>query len=213
MNKKIFIDSEKCVGCGICAKTCKQAAIEMFEGKARVTQGNSCDKIGNCLPVCPVNAISFIEDNSPQQPKTNSKCYGSVDMELPTQKQSNNVNVSSQLKQWPIQIKLVLDNAKYFDNVDLLIAADCCAYSYANFHNDFMKDKATIIGCPKLDMEDYTEKLTNILINNNIKSVTVARMQVPCCGGIENATKKAVTNCKKLIDCKIYTISTDGNII
>lgn len=224
MNKKISINSEKCVGCGICARTCKQSAIEMVNGKAMVTNGDSCDKIGNCLPVCPVNAINFIDDNNnileiSQNNKENkpSQCYGSLSKDLNTSNNNNNIDVSSniisQLRQWPVQIKLVLENASFFDNANLLIAADCCAYAYANFHNEFMRNKVTIIGCPKLDMEDYTTKLTAIISNNNIKSVTVARMEVPCCGGIENATKNALKSSGKFIPWQIVTLSTDGKII
>lgn len=219
MSKKINIDSEKCIGCGICARTCKQSAIQMIDGKAVVTDNNSCDKIGNCLPVCPVNAISFVEDRGFTQDKDKtqaktSQCYSSLGKDIFMGNSSNSdIKKSSQLRQWPVQIKLVLENASYFDNADLLISADCCAYSYDNFHNDFMKDKVTIIGCPKLDIEDYTQKLTNIMTNNNIKSVTVARMEVPCCGGIERATKNAVVNSNKSINLKIATITTDGNIL
>lgn len=226
MSKRINIDSEKCVGCGICARTCQQSAIEMVNGKAMVTKRDSCDKIGNCLPVCPVNAITFVEDNNitpNSKPFTESKCYGSLNYDL--KKEINitsnkasvidttDLNVCSQLKQWPVQIKLVLDNASFFDNADLLIAADCSAYAYANFHNDFMNNKVTIIGCPKLDMVDYTEKLTNIFANNNIKSIQTVRMQVPCCGGIENATRKALQASGKELSCEIVTLSTDGKIV
>lgn len=224
MNKKISINSEKCVGCGICASTCKQSAIEMVNGKAMVTNGDSCDKIGNCLPVCPVNAISFVDDSNileihkNNKENTQSPCYGNLNIELNSPKNNTNdnntiVNNNSQLKQWPVQIKLVLENASFFDNANLLIAADCCAYAYANFHNEFMRNKVTIIGCPKLDTEDYTKKLTAIISNNNIKSVTVARMQVPCCGGIENATKNALKSSGKFIPWQIVTISTDGMIV
>lgn len=238
MSKKIYIDSEKCVGCGICARTCKQSAIEMVNGKAQVTNADSCDKIGNCLPVCPVNAIEFVNTNSSNfvdEIKTTkpSQCYSTISKEFttispntnPTTNSSTNsitnsntnsstVNITnSQLKQWPVQIKLVLDNASYFNNANLLISADCCAYAYGNFHNEYMRNKVTIIGCPKLDMEDYTSKLTNIIANNDIKSVTIARMEVPCCGGIENAGKNAIKNSGKFIPWQIVTFSTDGKIV
>lgn len=221
MSKKIQIDSEKCVGCGICAKTCKQAAIEMVDGKATVTNSDSCDKIGNCLPVCPVNAIRFVEDNSPQSTParvgTSSSCYSSLSREFsptsPPPTARNNSSTTSQLKQWPVQIKLVQERATYFDKANLLIAADCSAYSYANFHNDFMKNKVTLIGCPKLDMIDYTQKLEEIISNNDIKSVTAVRMEVPCCGGIENATKNALKTSGKFIPWQIVTLTTDGRVV
>lgn len=230
MNKKIKIDSEKCVGCGICARTCKQSAIEMVNGKAVVTNGESCDKIGNCLPVCPVNAISFVSTNStnsfvdvslptakPITPPKPSICYGSLSQEFTTKSSATiataTTETTSMLRQWPVQIKLVLENAGFFDNANLLIAADCAAYAYANFHQDFMKNKVTIIGCPKLDEVDYTQKLTNIITNNNIKSLTIVRMEVPCCGGIENASKNALKTSGKFIPWQIATLSTDGKIV
>ncbi len=219
MSKKIIkIDEEKCVGCGLCANACKQSAIEIIDGKAKVTREDYCDGIGNCLPVCPVNAISFSEKNIVEK---NEKalpcgCPGSNSKELKPKEQvvDNSMNQSaSALRQWPVQIKLVPENAPYFKNSHLLIAADCTAYAYANFHNEFMKNKVTLIGCPKLDEGDYTDKLTKIITNNSIKSVTVARMEVPCCGGIENATVNALKASGKFIPWQIVTISTEGSIL
>lgn len=199
MNKKIIkIDSEKCIGCGICANVCKQSAIEIIEGKATVTRENHCDGIGNCLPVCPVNAISFSDKDIKMNTASNEQ---------------GNPHCISKLKQWPVQIKLVPENAPYFNQSHLLIAADCTAYAYANFHKNFMQNKVTLIGCPKLDAGDYTQKITDIISNNNIKSITVARMEVPCCGGIENATINALKSSEKFIPLQVITISVNGQII
>ncbi len=219
MSKKIIkIDEEKCVGCGLCANACKQSAIEIIDGKAKVTREDYCDGIGNCLPVCPVNAISFSDkDVADKDVKPlPCGCPGSNSKELtPVVQEPDNFmsKPKSQLRQWPVQIKLVPENAPYFNNAHLLIAADCSAYSYANFHNEFMRNKVTLIGCPKLDDGDYSDKLTRIIERNNIKSVTVVRMEVPCCGGIENATVDALKASGKFIPWQIVTISTDGMII
>jgi ferredoxin len=229
----IKIDKEKCVGCGLCVNACHEGAIGMVDGKATLLRDDYCDGLGNCLPVCPTKAITFekreadeynisvapkrIENSQPEKlacgcPGTHSKSIERNEEPCPTsatQKQE----VSTQLKQWPVQIKLVPINAPYFENANLLIAADCSAYSYGNFHNEFMKNKVTIIGCPKLDEGDYADKLTSILQQNNIKSVTVVRMEVPCCGGIENAVKNALRDCGKMIPWSVVTISTDGRIL
>ncbi len=221
MSKKIIkIDEDKCIGCGICAKTCKQSAIEMVNGKAKVVHDNYCDGIGNCLPVCPVNAISF-SDKDVVNKEVNTKpvpggCPGRNVKELKPISANNsksNVESSSALRQWPVQIKLVPENAAYFDNANLLVAADCSAYAFANFHSKFMHNKITIIGCPKLDEGDYTEKLTNIIAQNNIKSLTVVRMEVPCCAGIENAAVNALKASGKFIPWQVVVISINGEIL
>ncbi len=225
MSRKIIkIDSEKCIGCSLCAKTCQQSAIEMINGKAVVTSENYCDGIGNCLPVCPVNAISFSDKdvfimNFNEKKKEGtpnfSACPSSINKSFEYKEDLNEkeANINSKLKQWPVQIKLISENAGYFNNANLLISADCAAYAYGNFHNDFMKNKVTIIGCPKLDMIDYTDKLTSIIKNNNIESVTVVRMEVPCCTGIETAAINAVKNSGKKILTKVVTLSIDGKIL
>lgn len=229
IRKIIKIDEEKCNGCGACASACHEGAIEMVNGKARLTREDYCDGLGDCLPACPTGAITFEEREAPAYneaavlaakkshstplpcgcPGTNSKAInrGACDVNA-TQ---NNVN--SQLSQWPVQIKLVPVNAPYFDGARLLIAADCTAFAYGNFHNDFIRNHITLIGCPKLDSVDYTEKLTAIIANNNIKSVTVVRMEVPCCGGMENAVKKALQASRKFIPWQIIVISTDGKVL
>ena len=218
--KIIQIDEDKCVGCGLCANTCQQGAIEIVDGKAKVVRDDYCDGIGNCLPVCPVGAITFSDKDvkndkvKPEKlpcgcPGTHSKSI-SREPSAPTQISTPTL---SQLNQWPVQIKLVPPNAPYFENGNLLIAADCTAFAYGNFHSDFMRNKITLIGCPKLDEGDYTEKLTEIITSNNLKSVTVVRMEVPCCGGIENAVKKALIASGKMIPWQVVTISTDGNIV
>ena len=193
IRKIIKIDEEKCNGCGACAKACHEGAIEMINGKAKLTREDYCDGLGDCLPACPTNAISFEEREAPVQSKATA--------------------VTSQLSQWPCQIKLVPVNAPYFDGANLLVAADCSAFAYGNFHNEFIRNHITLIGCPKLDGVDYTEKLTQIIANNNIKSVKIVRMEVPCCGGIEIAVKKALQSSGKFIPWQLVTISTDGKII
>ena len=174
-------------------------------GKAVLVRDDYCDGLGNCLPTCPTNAISFEEREAmpfnPEAVKQHQKTAVHT-----------NQNVTSKLQQWPVQLKLVAENAEYFSNSDLLIAADCTAYAYGNFHNDFMNGKTTIIGCTKLDMVDYSEKLTNIFCSHDIKNVTVVRMEVPCCGGMEFAVKKAIENSKKEINLKVVVITIDGNI-
>ncbi len=215
MSKKIIkINEEACVGCGLCAATCKQSAIEMIDGKAKVTRDDYCDGIGNCLPVCPVNAISFSDKDVMNENKETLPCGcpSSNSKELKPQVPTVSESVSA-LRQWPVQIKLVPENAPYFNQANLLIAADCTAYAYANFHNEFMKNKITLIGCPKLDEDDYTQKLTDIIANNAIKSVTVVRMEVPCCGGIENATVNALKASGKFLPWQVVTISTEGTLL
>ena len=227
IRKIIKIDEEKCNGCGLCAKACHEGAIEMIDGKARLTREDYCDGLGDCLPACPTNAITFEEREAPayneaavlaaKQAKSGSPlpcgCPGTQSKAIKRDAVSVAAPISSQLLQWPVQIKLVPINAPYFENANLLVAADCTAFAYGNFHNEFIRNHITLIGCPKLDDGDYAEKLTQIIANNNIKSVTVARMEVPCCGGIENAVKRALQASGKFIPWRVVTISTDGRII
>ncbi|MEG0924058.1 MAG: 4Fe-4S binding protein [Anaerovoracaceae bacterium] len=200
IRKIITIDKELCNGCGICVSACHEGAIGLVDGKAKLLRDDYCDGLGDCLPTCPTGAITFEEREA--------EAYDEVAV-----KANMEATVTSKLNQWPVQMKLVPVNAAYFNDAKLLIAADCVAYAYGNFHNDFMKDKITLIGCPKLDEGDYAEKLTEILKQNEIKSVTVVRMEVPCCGGIENAVKTALSNCGKLIPWQVTVISTDGIIL
>ena len=231
IRKIIHIDGEKCNGCGACAAACHEGAIEMLDGKARLTREDYCDGLGDCLPACPTGAITFEEREAPAYneaavlkakrervgatlpcgcPGTQSK---SIKREGVCVSAPSKAAMTSQLMQWPCQIKLIPVNAPYFDGANLLVAADCTAYAYGNFHNDFMRNHVTLIGCPKLDEGDYTEKLTRIIAENNIKSIRVVRMEVPCCGGIENAVKRALMSCGKLIPWQIVTVSTDGKIL
>ncbi len=227
IRKIIKIDEEKCNGCGQCARACHEGAIEMINGKAKLTREDYCDGLGDCLPACPVDAISFEEREAPEYneaavlaakaektnlpcgcPGTNSKTIKREACEV-----ENSVPQKSRLMQWPVQIKLVPIRAPYFDNANLLIAADCTAYAYGNFHEEFMRNRVALIGCPKLDEGDYTEKLREIIKNNNIKSVTIVRMEVPCCGGIERAAKSALLESGKFIPWQVVTITTDGKIL
>lgn len=233
VRKIIRIDEEKCNGCGACAEACHEGAIAMVDGKAKLMREDYCDGLGDCLPVCPTDAISFEEREAPayneeavikakMAKSVQAKAHGTLPCGCPgTQSkaiQHDNTacvteTVTSQLSQWPVQIKLVPINAPYFDGANLLIAADCTAYAYGNFHSEFIRNHITLIGCPKLDEGDYTDKLTQIIANNDIKSVTIVRMEVPCCGGIENAAKNALLASGKFIPWSVVTISTDGRII
>ncbi len=228
IRKIIKIDKDKCNGCGVCAIACHEGAIEMIDGKAELTKENYCDGLGDCLPSCPTGAITFENREAPEydaaaveaakktkQEKLPCGCPSAAAREFKREVVhiGQVSNVQSQLLQWPCQIKLVPINAPYFDNANLLIAADCTAYAYGNFHQEFMRNKITLVGCPKLDDGDYSQKLTQILANNNIKSLAVVRMEVPCCGGIEAAVRKALAASGKLIPWQVVTISTDGKIL
>lgn len=228
IRKIIHIDKEKCNGCGACAAACHEGAIEMVDGKARLTREDYCDGLGDCLPACPTGAITFEEREAPayneaavlaakkEKASLPCGCPGSQAKALhrePCAAPATQAPAASQLSQWPVQIKLMPVKAPYLDGARLLIAADCTAYAYGNFHNEFIRGHITLIGCPKLDEGDYAEKLTRIIAGNDIKSVTVARMEVPCCGGIENAVKRALQASGKFIPWNVVTISTDGRIL
>ena len=191
----IQIDEEKCNGCGACAAACHESAIGMVDGKAKLLRDDYCDGLGDCLPACPTGAITFVE------------------REAAAYNEAAVIKNQRPLQQWPVQIKLVPTSAPYFDGAKLLIAADCTAYAYANFHEDFMKGKIVLVGCPKLDSIDYSEKLEEIIRSNNITEVTIVRMEVPCCGGLEMAVKKALQNSGKFIPWQVATISVDGKIL
>ncbi len=238
IRKIIKINEDECDGCGLCATACHEGAIGIINGKAKLLRDDYCDGLGNCLPVCPTGAITFEEREAlpfdeeavekkmkrfvRKEKENDSLACGcpsahSKVIEHKEEKQVEvenvEVNLRSRLNQWPVQIKLVPVNAPYFKDANLLIAADCTAYAYANFHNKFMKNKITLIGCPKLDEGDYADKLTEILNRNNIKSLTVVRMEVPCCGGIVNAVIKALKNSGKMIPWQVVTLSADGEIL
>ena len=221
IRKIIRIDEEKCNGCGACASACHEGAIGMVNGKAKLLRDDYCDGLGDCLPACPTGAISFEMREAAaydeaavlaNRKKGASGCPGSAVQQF-VRKEAPAARVESQLRQWPVQIKLAPIFAPWFDGAHLLIAADCTAYAYGNFHEDFIKGRVTLIGCPKLDAVNYAEKLTAIHAQNDIQGVTVARMQVPCCGGIEFAAKTALENCGKQIPLKVVTIAPDGRIL
>ena len=231
----VHIDEAKCNGCGACAAACHEGAIEMVDGKARLVRDDYCDGLGDCLPACPEGAIEIIEREAAAYdeaavlakqeqrskpdvlpcgcPGTHAKAIKRNIVSRHVRTEASVAEPHSRLGQWPVQIKLVPVNAPYFDDARLLVAADCTAYAYAGFHERFIKGRITLVGCPKLDMTDYSDKLTEILKNNSIKSVTVVRMEVPCCGGIEQAVKTALQKSGKHIPWQVVTISTDGTII
>lgn len=204
----ITIDKEKCNGCGLCAAACHEGAIGIVDGKAQLMREDYCDGLGDCLPACPMNAISFEEREA-------SAYNEAAVLAAKKEKESSAsvANIPGQLSNFPIQIKLAPVNAPYFDGADLLIAADCTAFAYGNFHNAFIKNRITLIGCPKLDGVNYAEKLAQIFKHNDIKSITVTRMTVPCCGGLPFAVKNALVMSEREIPLNIVTISPDGKIV
>ena len=238
MKRKIIeINQEKCNGCGACAAACHEGAISMVDGKAKLMRDDYCDGLGDCLPTCPTGAITFVEreaaaydekavmENKKRKMREKIKkegmilpcgCPGSQSKKIEhtecAEEEIFHTKPVSRLSQWPVQIKLIPVNAPYFDGAKLLIAADCTAYAYAAFHEEFIKGHITLVGCPKLDSVDYSEKLAEIIRNNDIKSVTVVRMEVPCCGGLEQAAKTALQQSGKFIPWQVVTISTDGKI-
>lgn len=230
IRKIIHIDQEKCNGCGACANACHEGAIEMVNGKAVLTNEHYCDGLGDCLPACPTGAIRFEEREAPAYDEAAvhaakmkkhgisaaAGCPGSRAQMLsraPAQPATPLNQPESQLRQWPVQIKLAPVNAPYFEGANILVAADCTAYAYANFHQKFIRGRIVLVGCPKLDEGDYTEKLTRIFSENNIKSLTIVRMEVPCCGGLERAAKNALQASGKFIPWQVETISVDGRIL
>ncbi len=231
----IHIDEEKCNGCGACADACHEGAIGMVDGKAKLLRDDYCDGLGDCLPACPTGAITFeereaaaydeeavmknkMEKMQKERQRIPSGCPGSQAKAVRKEHQEQIYGQASpvfvsQLRQWPVQIKLAPVNAPYFNGAKLLVAADCTAYAYAGFHDRFMKDHITLVGCPKLDVVDYSEKLTEIIRQNEIKSVSVVRMEVPCCSGIVNAVKTALMNSGKFVPWSVTVLSIDGNIV
>lgn len=215
----IEIDEEKCNGCGICAQACHEGAIGVVEGKAKLLRDDYCDGLGDCLPACPTGAISFVEREAAAYDaaavQARMKKHSGCESQCSAQQyaKEKNVAVERTLRNFPVQIKLVPVIAPYYDNCKLLIAADCTAYAYPKFHEDFIRGKITLVGCPKLDNIDYSEKLAQIIQNNNIKSITLVRMTVPCCGGLEFALKKALEKSGKVIPWQVVTIDPEGNII
>ncbi|MDD7255659.1 ATP-binding protein [Bullifex porci] len=224
LRKIIKIDQTKCNGCGACASACHEGAIEMVNGKAQLTREDYCDGFGDCLPACPVDAITFEMREAPayneeavlaSKAKKSFVCPGSRVKAINKKEVSCEpiIKCVSELTSWPVQIKLVPVNAPYFNGAKLLVAADCTAFAYASIHQDFIKDHITLIGCPKLDNIDYAEKLTQIIKNNNIVNISVLRMEVPCCGGLENAVKRALKESGKVIPWSVTIVTTDGSLI
>ncbi len=233
MKRRIIeIDREKCNGCGECAAACHEGAIAMAGGKAQLMRDDYCDGLGDCLPACPTGAISFVEREAAaydekavlankqkkmQEAALPCGCPGTqskrIERAVCESAETPRTEIVSRLSQWPVQIRLVPVNAPYFDGAKLLVAADCTAYAYAAFHEKFIKGRITLVGCPKLDGVDYNEKLMEILRNNDIRSVTVVRMEVPCCGGLENAVKTALRSSGKMIPWQVVTVSTSGEIL
>ena len=224
----IEIDETKCNGCGACANACHEGAIGMVDGKARLLRDDYCDGFGDCLPTCPTGAITFVEreaaaydedavlKNKQLKAASHSGCPGTRMKTLSHASEGNTApaeRMTSALAQWPCQIKLAPINAPFYENARLLIAADCTAYAYANMHQDFMQDHVTLIGCPKLDEGDYADKLAEIIGNNSIRSIRIVRMEVPCCGGLEQAARTALQNSGKFLPWHVVTISVDGNIL
>lgn len=208
IRKIISINKEKCNGCGLCVTACHEEAIGLIDGKAQLLRDDYCDGLGDCLPACPMGAITFEEREAAEYDEK-----AVLENKLKKQEtQKGELTMNSCLNQWPVQIKLVPVNAPYFENAHLLIAADCTAYAYGNFHNQFIKNRIILVGCPKLDSEDYSEKLMKILKENTIKSITVVRMEVPCCSGLELAVKRALVSSGKMIPWHIHVIGTDGSI-
>ena len=233
IRKIIKIEEEKCNGCGACATACHEGAIDMMDGKAKLVREHYCDGLGDCLPACPTGAITFEEREAPAYdeaavlaskkqvekpvfagcPGARAKMMAQKKEEVAEADGETNYKQPSRLMQWPVQIKLLPTVAPFYENANLLVAADCTAFSYGNFHEDFMKNKVTVIGCPKLDAVDYYAKLVEIIRNNSIKSVTVVRMNVPCCGGIESAVKRALQDSGKFLPWQVVIVSTEGRIL
>lgn len=229
IRQMIKINEEKCNGCGACATACHEGAIVLRDGKAKVLRDDYCDGLGDCLPICPMSAITFeqretlpydknavLQHLAKNPPPQTSNCPGLRAQTIHTANDTSSavsLTSISELRQWPVQIKLMPVTADYYNGAHLLIAADCTAYAYADFHRDFMKNRIAIIGCPKLDSIDYTEKLTEILRSNDIKSVTIVRMEVPCCSGLSHAVVEALKTCGKFLPWNIHTISIVGKII
>lgn len=240
IRKIVHIDEEKCNGCGLCVDACHEGALQLIDGKAKLVSESYCDGLGDCLPECPTGAITIeereaeaydeeavkknMEDRKTAKeaaedtlpcgcPGTQARTIHRDTENAAAANAAAAVPAESQLRQWPCQIKLVPVNAPYLDNAHLLVAADCTAYAYAGIHNDFMRGKITLIGCPKLDSVDYSEKLTEILKAHKINSITVLRMEVPCCSGLVNAVKKALIDSNTMIPWRVVTISTDGKVI
>lgn len=220
LRKIIHIDEEACNGCGLCAAACHEGAIDMVNGKARLVREDFCDGLGDCLPACPTGAIRFEVREAPAYDQAAVRaaaaergCAGAAAREISPSARGALEGAASALRQWPVQIRLAPVQARWLDGAKLLIAADCCAYAYGAFHRDFIDGRATLIGCPKLDQTDYAEKIGAMLRENEVREVLVARMEVPCCGGLERAVRAAIEQCGRDLPLRVVTLSTDGRIL
>ncbi|WP_332447683.1 ATP-binding protein [Sphaerochaeta sp.] len=221
IRQMIRIDEVKCDGCGLCVGACQEGAIGLINGKAVLLREDYCDGLGNCLPVCPTGAITFEEREAPAFDHAAVEAFSCPGSRIKVMKQAEPkpqvedrpTNTTSELRQWPVQIKLAAPNAGFFNDCDLLIAADCTAYAFADFHHTFIRNRVALIGCPKLDAGDYAEKFTEIFSNHDIRSITVVKMEVPCCGGLDYAVKRAIEASGKIIPLAVVTLSTEGEIL
>lgn len=228
IRQMIAIDEEKCNGCGLCTRACQEGALALVDGKAKLIRDDYCDGLGNCLPACPTGAISFVMREAVpfDEEAAMEHVSKTADSEIiipqghscqSTQPSSviagRKSMTSSELTHWPIQIKLAPTKASMFDGADILVAADCTAFAAGDFHKRFLKGKKVLIGCPKLDVGDYSEKLAQIFASNDVKTVTLVRMEVPCCSGLEKMVKDALSKSQKKIPYRVVILSRDGNIL